>query len=350
MKTRKRPGSAAFTSRATASSASRSASLARRSGTVVAPARSRMPASAAAGSMRWSKAANSSVSGRLGTPSGCFATRRGGGVPKDHSAAAASVSPLALFVPAGTLTRYVVAIGKRPCGSKSSVRVPTQRHSPGTSGVSRAGTALARQLTVRGERDHRLRERDRELRGQRHLAVGRVAQHAQRPAGCAVGNRLARRRRERSGDRLSAAGRRQGVLALGEGLLRRLGGQCRQPLQQPLRVRVGAAARPKVERAEPASPRRCPRPRSGGTRMRDPSRPYSRQRSALPRHPPRARAPAQRRRAGRGERREHAREGRRKRGASRTSHVAWRIQPRAFVYSAASPRCVHLLVMIDRLR
>ena len=62
-------------------------------------------------------------------------------MPKAHDAAVASTPPLALRVPAGTVTRYSVAIAKRPSGSNTSVRVPTQRHSPGTAGVSRAGTA-----------------------------------------------------------------------------------------------------------------------------------------------------------------------------------------------------------------
>ncbi len=42
--------------------------------------------------------------------------------------------------PAGIVARYSLAIGKRPSGSNTSVRVPTQRHSPGGCGSSRTGT------------------------------------------------------------------------------------------------------------------------------------------------------------------------------------------------------------------
>ena len=91
--------------------------------------------------MRWSKAAKSSVSRRTGPPSGWRATSRGGGVSKVQDSAAASVPPVALGVPAGIVARKRVAMGKRPSGSKTSVRAPIQRHSPAGWGSSRSGTS-----------------------------------------------------------------------------------------------------------------------------------------------------------------------------------------------------------------
>src|SRR5688572_31564325 len=60
-----------------------------------------------------------------------------------HCTACALGLPAAGTTPAGTSTRYVVAIGKRPVGSNNNVRVPTQRHFPGGSGVRRTGTPFA---------------------------------------------------------------------------------------------------------------------------------------------------------------------------------------------------------------
>ena len=91
--------------------------------------------------MRWSKTAKSSVSRRAGPPSGWRATSRGGGVSKLQDSAAVSVPPVALGVPAGIVARKRVAMGKRPSGSKTSVRAPTQRHSPAGCGSSRTGTS-----------------------------------------------------------------------------------------------------------------------------------------------------------------------------------------------------------------
>ena len=55
----------------------------------------------------------------------------------------ASLSPLALAVPAGTSTAYVVACGNRTSGSKTIVRVPIQRHLPRGCGDSATGVAAA---------------------------------------------------------------------------------------------------------------------------------------------------------------------------------------------------------------
>jgi len=67
----------------------------------------------------------------------------GGGVVKVHVTGAASVPPVADFVPAGISTVYFVAIGKRADGSNISVFVPTQRHLPAGIGESLTGTAFA---------------------------------------------------------------------------------------------------------------------------------------------------------------------------------------------------------------
>ncbi len=140
-KATRRPGSVAFTRRSAASSASTSAAEARRTGTFLPPALTRTDSSIAAGSTRWSKAAIIRTSRREGPPSGWRATRRGGGVENDQREALANAPPPAPRVPAGTSTRYSVAMANRPSGSKTSVRAPTQRHSPGGCGESRAGTA-----------------------------------------------------------------------------------------------------------------------------------------------------------------------------------------------------------------
>src|SRR5204862_247554 len=57
--------------------------------------------------------------------------------------APASAPPAVDVVPAGTSTEYVVAIGKRPAGSNSTVFVPTQRHWPFGVGVSFTGCTPA---------------------------------------------------------------------------------------------------------------------------------------------------------------------------------------------------------------
>ena len=120
-------------------------------------------ASTAAGSTRWSKAANSSVSRRAGPPSGWRATSRGGGVSRTSRTRARGERPAdgARACPPGRRPGSRVAIGKRPSGSKTSVLAPTQRHSPGGCGESRTGTASRARRRVRVERHHRLREGDR---------------------------------------------------------------------------------------------------------------------------------------------------------------------------------------------
>ena len=135
-----RPGSAARARRETTASCSSSAGVAIRAGCSAPPARMRIVAITAAGSTRWSKPAKSSASRRTGPPSGCRETSRGGGVLKLHEEERSSAVPVALVAPAASVAWYSLAIAKRPSGSNTSVRVPTQRHSPFTSGSSRTGT------------------------------------------------------------------------------------------------------------------------------------------------------------------------------------------------------------------
>ncbi len=139
--TRKRPGSAARASARTCSSAAISSALARRTRTPRWPARTCSVASRAWGSTRWSKDANTSVSRRAGLPSaGQRSRRRGGGVRNVNVAAWARTAPVAERVPAGTVTLYSVAIGRRGSTSNNSVFVPTQRQRPpGGSGRRAAG-------------------------------------------------------------------------------------------------------------------------------------------------------------------------------------------------------------------
>ena len=100
-----RPGSASRASRAAAGSAARSASVASRTGIAAEPALSLTRARTAAGSIRWSNAANRTASRRTGPPCGWRATRRGAGVENDQATSAASAPPFAARVPAGTTTR-----------------------------------------------------------------------------------------------------------------------------------------------------------------------------------------------------------------------------------------------------
>ncbi len=135
-----RRGAASLTSRATASSFATSASVASRSVTAAPAARARIEPRTAAGSTSWSNAANTTASRRATPPSGCRTTTRGAGVANVHATSRASRPPVAEAVPAGTTARNSVAIGRRRSGWKTTVRVPTQRHSPGTLGSSRTGT------------------------------------------------------------------------------------------------------------------------------------------------------------------------------------------------------------------
>src|ERR1041384_8128555 len=79
-------------------------------------------------------------------PSGYELTMLGGGVSNVNRLAAFSAPPVALRVPAGTSTVYVVACGKRTSGSNRIVRVPIQRHLPGGCGVSLTGVVCAASL------------------------------------------------------------------------------------------------------------------------------------------------------------------------------------------------------------
>src|ERR1700720_1999557 len=76
-------------------------------------------------------------------PSGGYVFTAGAGVAKLQVFAPLSAPPFADFVPAGTVTEYRVAIGKRTSGSNSKVFVPIQCHLPGGSGESFTGTFSA---------------------------------------------------------------------------------------------------------------------------------------------------------------------------------------------------------------
>jgi hypothetical protein len=67
----------------------------------------------------------------------------GAGVSNVNFVAVFSTPPVALFVPTGTSTLYVVACGKRMSGSNSTVRVPIQRQLPFGCGLSTSGTVAA---------------------------------------------------------------------------------------------------------------------------------------------------------------------------------------------------------------
>ena len=172
----------------------------------------------------------------------------------------------ALGVPAGIVARYRVAIGKRPSGSNTSVRAPTQRHSPGGCGSSRTRHVGERQRRVRVERHHRLRERHGQVRRERDVSFGHAAQHRER-AGCAgVGPRgVARRRRKRR------------ALACGPCAAAAATTRAARTVPRAARTRAEAAARARA-RSRPATvapraaaPRaqaqlRDRRPRSAGSR------------------------------------------------------------------------------------
>src|SRR6185503_2843231 len=70
-------------------------------------------------------------------------TRPGAGVSNVNRLAALSTPPVALLVPSGTSTLYVVACGNRISGSNRIVRVPIHRHLPRGSGVSLTGVTAA---------------------------------------------------------------------------------------------------------------------------------------------------------------------------------------------------------------
>src|SRR5215510_2447359 len=68
---------------------------------------------------------------------------RGAGVSNWNATPLASLMPVALVVPDGISTLYVVACGNRTSGSNRSVRVPIQRHLPLGVGDSFTGTVVA---------------------------------------------------------------------------------------------------------------------------------------------------------------------------------------------------------------
>ena len=105
------------------------------------------------------------------------------------------------------------------------------------------GDRLAREVGVRVEGDHGLRERDREVRGERHVALGHAPHDLQgaRRAGVRVLRLLlGRERRERGAPR---AGRRQRALAEGERLLARKGREWRQAIEHAACLGIGEPLR-----------------------------------------------------------------------------------------------------------
>src|SRR2546430_15275249 len=67
----------------------------------------------------------------------------GGRVRKEILPGLAGLPRVALVVPAGISTLYVVACGKRTSGSNTIVRVPIQRHAPLGCGESFTGVVAA---------------------------------------------------------------------------------------------------------------------------------------------------------------------------------------------------------------
>ena len=74
-----------------------------------------------------------------GPPFGQLAVIPTGGVSNMNVFAAASASPVTLFVPAGMVTVNVVACGNRISGSNRIVRVPIHRQRPFGVGESVTG-------------------------------------------------------------------------------------------------------------------------------------------------------------------------------------------------------------------
>jgi hypothetical protein len=122
------------------------------------------------------------------------------------------------------------------------------------------GDAAGR-LVLRGDGDHRLRERHAQLRRERHLALRRVAQHAARPRRPGVGHgpllggrERGQHGRARARGRLRALAQRELPRAL------RLGLERREPLQDPLglRLREPRGGRGRRPRAGPGRARLRP--------------------------------------------------------------------------------------------
>src|SRR5262245_11481011 len=83
------------------------------------------------------------MSSLYGPPLGQLFTSVGGGVSNENFTTSLSTPPVALFVPAGISTWYVVACGNRTSGSNKIVRVPIQRQRPFGSGDSFTGRTAA---------------------------------------------------------------------------------------------------------------------------------------------------------------------------------------------------------------
>src|SRR5258705_8009271 len=86
---------------------------------------------------------NIGTSRRVGPSCGYISTTVAGGVSNVNLTAFLSSLPVALLVPAGISTWYVVACGNRTTGSNRIVRVPIQRHLPAGVGFNVTGTTLA---------------------------------------------------------------------------------------------------------------------------------------------------------------------------------------------------------------
>ena len=225
-----RPGSAARASRETTTSCRTSSSVASRSGRSAPAAERRSFASTLALSMRWSKLAKASASRRTGPPSGWRATRRGAGVAKLQLSALASVAPRALFAPAATWARKLVAIGKRPVGSKTSVRVPTQRHSPSGCGSSRTGSSAGASRRCASSATIGCENVTETSGASGTLAFGRAPQHSQWSLRLGRGTRrVARRGGEGRAHGAPGARRRQRRLAQRERKDARLARERREP-------------------------------------------------------------------------------------------------------------------------
>ena len=175
------------------------------------------------------------------------------GVVNSHRTACAAGrarSPAA--TPAGTSTRYVVAIGKRPVGSNSSVRVPTHRHFPGGSGVRRTGTPRAARSSWEPTGTIGCENVMLRCEASGHASLRRAPDdgHRLRPRPRRRAGRRRRWRRERLHDRGPRPRRRQRALAEREGLLvagdRR---QRREPIEHALRrLRVQRRRRARARR------------------------------------------------------------------------------------------------------
>jgi len=142
-----RPSSASPTAVRARRSAWISASVASRSGVASPSASSVVDASTPSGSTRWSKVATKTGVSEVLSASPTKRVTDGGGVPNVQLTVCASSPPTAEVVPAGTVTRYSVAAGRRSTSpgsiSNRSVRVPIHRQRPSITGVTSTGTSTA---------------------------------------------------------------------------------------------------------------------------------------------------------------------------------------------------------------